>query len=448
MVISKIAIPRRTVLRGLGATLALPLLDAMVPAASALAQTAAKPVRRFAISYSGNGVAQGFFEPETVGEAYELTPILQPLAPFRHCALVLTGIDNPIAEALEGEPRGGHGRIPAAFMSGVHCKPTVGGDFRAGTSIDQIFASHHGHETQLASLELTTESPEFGGTCDTGFACVYTNTLSWKGPTTPLPMQDNPRLVFERMFGDGGSTDPAVRRARLQSRASVLDSVLDKTKSLNARIGTGDRAKLDDYLQSVREVERRIQMAEEQSEREIPVVDRPAGVPDSFEEHAKMMFDLQVLAFQADLTRVITFMLARELSGRAFPVIGVSEGFHSLSHHSGNTQKIADLAKVNTHLMSLFVYFLERLQATSDGSGTLLDHSIVLYGSGLGNGNFHEPKRLPLVLAGGGDGQLKGGRHIRYPNGTILSNLHVALLQKVGVPVESVGDSTGPLADL
>jgi hypothetical protein len=443
MVITKMAIPRRTVLRGLGATLALPLLDAMVPAAAALAQTAAKPVRRFAITYSGNGVAQGFFEPETVGEAYELTPILQPLAPFRSRALVLTGIDNPIAEALEGEPRGGHGRIPAAFMSGVHCKPTVGGDFRAGTSIDQIFASHHGHETQLASLELTTESPEFGGTCDTGFACVYTNTLSWKGPTTPLPMQDNPRLVFERMFGDGGSTDPSVRRARLQSRASVLDSVLDKTASLNARIGNGDRAKLDDYLQSVREVERRIQMAEEQSEREIPVVARPAGVPDSFEEHAKMMFDLQVLAFQADLTRVTTFMLARELSGRAFPLIGVSEGFHSLSHHSGNTQKIADLAKVNTHLMSLFVYFLERLQATSDGSGTLLDHSIALYGSGLGNGNFHEPKRLPLVLAGG---QLKGGRHIRYPSGTILSNLHVALLEKVGVPVESVGDSTGPLS--
>ena len=393
-------------------------------------------------------MAQGFFEPETAGEAYELTPILQPLAPFRSRALVLTGIDNPIAEALEGEPRGGHGRIPAAFMSGVHCKPTVGGDFRAGTSIDQIFASHHGHETQLASLELTTESPEFGGTCDTGFACVYTNTLSWKGPTTPLPMQDNPRIVFERMFGDGGSTDPAVRRAGLQSRASVLDSVLDKTAALNARIGNGDRAKLDDYLQSVREVERRIQMAEEQSEREIPVVDRPAGVPDTFEEHAKVMFDLQVLAFQADLTRVTTFMLARELSGRAFPLIGVAEGFHSLSHHSGNTQKIADLAKVNTHLMSLFVYFLERLQATSDGAGTLLDHSIALYGSGLGNGNFHEPKRLPLVLAGGGDGQIRGGRHIRYPSGTILSNLHIALLQKVGVPVESVGDSSAPLTDL
>jgi hypothetical protein len=448
MVITKKAIPRRTVLRGLGATLALPLLDAMVPAASAQGRTAARPVRRFAITYSGNGVAQGYFEPAAAGAAYELTPILQPLAPFRNRAIVLSGIDNPIAEALEGEPRGGHGRIPAAFMSGVHCKPTVGGDFRAGTSIDQIFASHYGHQTQLASLELTTESPEFGGSCDTGFACVYTNTLSWKGPTTPLPMQNNPRIAFERMFGDSGSTDPEVRRARMRSRASVLDSVLDRTAALNARIGASDRAKLDDYLASVREVERRIQMAEEQSGRELPVVDRPAGVPDTFEEHAKVMFDLQVLAFQADLTRVTTFMLARELSGRAFPLIGVSEGFHSLSHHSGNTQKISDLAKVNTHLMSLFVYFLERLQATSDGAGTLLDHSIVLYGSGLGNGNFHEPKRLPLIVAGGGDGQLQGGRHIRYPSGTILSNLHVALLHKLDVPVQAVGDSTGPLSDL
>jgi hypothetical protein len=448
MVITKKAIPRRLVLRGLGAGLALPLLDAMVPALSVVARTAAKPVRRFAITYAGNGVAPGFFEPATEGAAYELTPILQPLAPFRHRALVLTGIDNPIAEALEGEPRGGHGRIPAAFMSGVHCKPTVGGDFRAGTSIDQIVAGHFGHETQLASLELTTESPEFGGTCDTGFACVYTNTLSWKGPTTPLPMQNNPRVVFERMFGDSGSTDPAVRRARLRSRASLLDSVLEKTSSLNARVGTDDRAKLDDYLESVREVERRIQKAEEQSERELPVVEQPAGVPDSFEEHAKVLFDLQVLAFQADLTRVTTFMLARELSGRAFPLIGVSEGFHSLSHHSGNTQKIADLAKVNTHLMSLFVYFLDRLQSTRDGDGSLLDHSIVLYGSGLGNANLHEPKRLPLIVAGGGDGQIKGGRHVRYPSGTILSNLHVTLLNKLGVPVPSVGDSTGPLSDV
>ncbi|MGE3507987.1 MAG: DUF1552 domain-containing protein [Vicinamibacterales bacterium] len=448
MVITKQAIPRRTILRGLGTALALPWLDAMVPALTALAKTPATPAPRFSITYAGNGVAPGFFEPAVEGAAYELTPILQPLAPYRHRALVLSGIDNPIAEALEGEPRGGHGRIPAAFMSGVHCKPTVGGDFRAGTSIDQIFAAHYGHETQLASLELTTESPEFGGSCDTGFACVYTNTLAWKGPTTPLPMQNNPRIVFERLFGDGGSTDVAVRLARLKARASVLDSVLEKTAALNGRLGADDRSKLDDYLQSVRETERRIQKAEEQSDRELPVVEQPAGVPDTFEEHAKMMFDLQVLAFQADLTRVSTFMLARELSGRAFPKIGVSEGFHALSHHSDNAEKIQQLAKINVHLMGLFVDFLDRLHNTQDGDGSLLDHAILLYGSGLGNANLHEPKRLPLIVAGGGGGQIRGGRHVRFPSGTILSNLHVALLHKLGVPVSSVGDSTGPLADI
>ena len=448
MIITKKAIGRRTVLRGLGTALALPLLDGMVPALTARAKTAARPVRRFGITYTGNGVAPGFYEPAAEGAAYELTPILQPLAPFRDRALVLTGIDNPIAEALEGEPRGGHGRIPAAFMSGVHCKPTLGGDFRAGTSVDQIVAGHYGSETQLPSLELTTESPEFGGSCDTGFACVYTNTLSWKGPTTPLPMQNNPRVLFERMFGDGGSTDVAVRAARLRSRASVLDSVLEKTAALNARLGADDRTKLHDYLESVRETERRIQKAEEQSDRTLPTVDQPAGIPDTFEEHARVMFDLQVLAFQADLTRVTTFMLARELSGRAFPKIGVSEGFHALSHHSDNAEKIAQLAKINVHLMGLFVYFLERLQAATDGEGTLLDQTLLLYGSGLGNANLHEPKRLPLILAGGGGGTIQGGRHVRFPAGTILSNLHVTLLQKLGVPVQSVGDSTGPLSGI
>jgi len=448
VVITKRTIPRRTILRGLGTALALPWLDAMAPALTALAKTAAKPVRRFSITYTGNGVASGFYEPTAEGAAYELSPILQPLAPYRDRAIVVTGIDNPIAEALEGEPRGGHGRIPAAFMSGTHCKPTLGGDFRAGTSIDQIFAAHYGHETQLASLELTTESPEFGGSCDTGFACVYTNTLAWKGPTTPLPMQNNPRVVFERLFGDSGSTDASLRLARLKSRSSVLDSVLEKTAALNARLGTDDRSKLDDYLQSVRETERRIQKAEEQNNRELPVVEQPAGVPDTFEEHARMMFDLQLLAFQADLTRVSTFMLARELSGRAFPKIGVSEGFHALSHHSGNAEKVEQLAKINVHLLGLFVEYLDRLQHTQDGDGTLLDHLVLLYGSGLGNGNLHEPKRLPLIVAGGGCGEIRGGRHVRFPSGTILSNLHVTLLQKLGVPVTSVGDSTGPLAGI
>ena len=445
MYITKKALPRRTVLRGLGATIGLPLLNSMVPAMTALARTAAEPIRRFTTVYVGNGAAVGYFAPEKEGAGYELTPILQPLAPFRDRAVVLTGIDNPPALALEGEPRGGHGRIPAAFMSGVHCKPTVGADYQAGVTIDQIAAGHLGEETQLRSLELSMDSPEFGGTCDTGFACVYTNTLSWRGPTSPQPMQNNPRLVFERMFGEGGTTDPAVRLARWRQRGSILDSVREKVDGLGGTLETEDRAKLDEYLESIRDIERRIQLAEEQSDREIPEVLQPAGIPNNFEAHAELMFDLQVLAFQADLTRVTTFMLARELSGRAYPEIGVSEGFHAISHHGNNPEKIADQAKINTYHTAKVVYFLERLQSIPEGDGTLLDSILVLFGSGMGNSNEHDPRKLPLVLAGGAGGRLQGGRHIRYPEGTRLTNLHMTLLAKLGVPVESIGDSTGSL---
>ena len=448
MTIIKKSLSRRTVLRGLGTTVALPLLDAMIPAMTALAQSPAKPVRRFAVAYSGNGMAPGFFEPKTVGTGYEMTQILQPLAAHRDRMVVISGLDNPIAEALEGEPRGGHGRIPGAFMGGVHCKPTVGGDFRAGISVDQIVANHYANETQLASLEVTTESPEFGGTCDTGYACVYTNTLAWKGPTSPLPMQNNPRLVFERLFGDTGSTDPAIRLTRLQWRASILDSVREKAADLNRRLGPADRAKFNEYQESIRDVERRIQKAEEQSGMELPLVEQPSGVPASYDEHVKLLYDLQVLAFQADLTRVATFLLVREQTGRAFPQIGVPEGLHGLSHHGDNPDKLQALAKCNAHITSLVAYFLDRLEQTNDGQGTLLDHSLVLYGAGLGNPNVHEPKRLPIVVAGGAAGQLKGGRHIQYPSGTILSNLHVSLLHKLDVPVHQVGDSTGALSDI
>ena len=373
------------------------------------------------------------------------SPILEPLAPLRDRVLVLTGIDNPPALALEGEPRGGHGRIAPAFMSGVHAKPTVGADFQAGTTIDQIAANHLGDATQLRSLELSMHSPEFGGTCDTGFACVYTNTLSWRGPTSPLPMQDNPRLLFERMFGEGGSTDPAVRLARWRQRASILDSVREKVDGITGTLDGEDRATLDEYLDSIRAVERRIQLAEEQSARELPEVTQPAGVPETFEAYAKLMFDLQVLAFQADLTRVTTFMLARELSGRGYPEIGVSEGFHAISHHGNNPEKIAAQAKINTYHTEMVTYFLGRLAATPDGDGSLLDSALVLFGSGMGNSNEHNPRRLPLVLAGGAGGRLTGGRHIRYPEGTRLTNLHMTLLAKLGVPVESIGDSTGHL---
>ena len=446
MIITKKAIPRRTMLKGLGASLALPLLDGMVPAFSAIGQTAAAPIRRFTTIYVGNGAAVGYFEPTAEGTSYEMTPILEPLAAFRDRMLVLSGIDNPPALALEGEPRGGHGRMAPAFMSGVHAKPTIGGDFEAATTIDQIAARYMGEETQLASLELAVDTPTFGGTCDTGFSCVYTNTISWRGPTSPLPMQNNPRMVFERMFGEVGTTDPAARQARLRERASILDSVLEKVQGLDSRVGAGDRAKLDEYLESIRDVERRIQRAEEQSGRELPEVIQPAGIPETFEEHVKVLLDLQVLAYQADLTRVTTFMLARELSSRSYAEIGVPGGFHGLSHHGDDPEKIAAMAKINAYHSSMVAYFLERLDAVQDGEGSLLDQAVILFGSGMGNSNQHEPRQLPLVVAGGGGGRLQGGRHVRYTSGTVLSDLHVALLNKLDVPVESIGDSSGPLS--
>ena len=444
MTIRKRAIPRRTVLRGLGAAVALPLLDSMVPAATVLAKTAARPVRRFSVVYFAHGALPSYWLPEAEGAGYELTQPLKPLAAFREDMLVLSGINNTVAQAREGDPRGGHGRMAPAFMCGVHAKPTQGVDFEAGTSIDQIAASHIGGATQLPSLQLSLEPLEFGGTCDSGYSCVYTNTLCWRNPTMPLPMENNPRTVFERLFGDSGSTDPEVRRRRLQERASILDSVLEKARSLRGRVGPADGRKFEEYLQSIRDVEQRIQVAEAQVERELPLVDQPSGAPVAFADYAKLMFDLQALALQADLTRVTTFMLAKEVNSRTYPEIGVSEGHHALSHHGNDPEKIAQLAQVNTYHTTMLAHFLEKLQSTPDGDGSLLDHSIVLYGSGHGNANIHEPKELPILVLGGGAGQLKGGRHIRYA-GAELPNLHVTLLNKLGVPVESVGDSTGRL---
>ncbi len=446
MIIERIAIPRRTVLRGLGAAIALPFLDSMVPAFTAVARTASRATSRLSIIYTGNGAALGHFAPKDEGASYEPTPILQPLAPFRDQMLVLTGIDNSVAMAREGEPRGGHGRVAPAFLTGVHARPTIGADFQAGTSIDQIAARHLGRDTQLASLEIAVDAPEFGGTCDTGFSCVYTNTISWRTPTEPLPMENNPRILFERMFGDSGSTNPAARVARLRERASVLDAITERARSLSGSVGSADRSKIEAYLESIREVERGIEKAEEQSARELPLLEQPAGVPDTFEAHVKMLFDLQVLAFQADLTRVSTFMLARELSGRAYREVGVSEGFHAISHHGNNPEKITGLGKINVYHSTLVAYYLEKLKAVQDGDGSLLDHSMVFFGSGMGNSNEHDPRELPLILAGGAAGTLPSGRHIRFKKGSELPNLYVTMLNKVGVPVEAVGDSTGSLA--
>ena len=449
MIISKMHLPRRTFLRGLGATVALPLLDSMVPAFAAGRDTAATPVKRLGIVYVPHGAVMDNWTPAAEGAAFEMTPILEPLAPFRDRLLVLSGLNNEPSVALPGDPAGGHGRISGAFLTGVHAKPTEGADVEAATSIDQIAAAHFRQHTQLASLELSLEATDIAGACDVGFSCAYLNTLSWRSPTTPLPTENNPRAVFERLFGDQDSTDPAARLTRIRKNRSLLDSVTAKVAQLHGQVGPADRTKLDEYLEAVRDVERRIQIAEAQSDREIPVVERPGGaIPATFEEHAKLMIDLQVLAYQSDLTRVITFMIGKELSSRTYPEIGVPDPHHPLSHHRNDVEALEKLTKVNTFHTRLFAYYLEKLRSTPDGDGSLLDHVMIMYGSGMSDSNVHDVHKLPLLLAGGGAGQIKGGRHLRYPDATPLTNLYMAMLDKLGMPVESFGDSTGRVAHL
>ena len=449
MIITKTALPRRAVLRGLGTAVALPLLDGMVPALTALGRTVARPKPRLGVVYVPHGAVMDNWTPVTDGAGFEFTPILQPLERFRDHVSVMTGLDHAPAAQLPGDPAGGHGRISGAFLTGIHAKPTEGADFEAGISVDQIAAEQLGQQTQLASLELGIGLPEFGGACDAGFSCAYISTLCWSTPTTPLPMESNPRAVFERLFGDGTSTDPAQRRERMQRDRSILDAVTRKVARLQDGLGAADRAKLGDYLAAVRDVERRIQRAEAEGDRELPVVERPsASVPASFEDYVKVMFDLQVLAYQADLTRVITFMMTPELSAQTYPQIGVPDPHHALSHHENKRESLEKLTKVGTYHTTLFSYYLEKLRDTPDGDGTLLDQVMVLYGSGMSNSNLHNIQKLPIVLAGGGAGRLRGGRHIRYPDETPLTNLYMTLLGKLGVPVERVGDSTGELQQL
>ncbi len=448
MIITKKAIPRRTVLRGLGATVALPFLDGMVPAFAASRSAVAKPRTRLGLVYVPHGAVMNNWTPAAEGAGFELTPILQPLAPFRDRLLVLTGLDNKPALALQGEPAGGHGRIGAAFLTGVHAKPTEGADFRAGVSIDQIAAAHLGEETQLASLELGLESTELAGACDVGFSCAYVNTICWRSPTMPLPMENNPRAVFERLFGDADTLNPSARVARIRRDRSILDSVTQKVADLQRGLGSPDRGKLNEYLEAIRDSERRIQKAEVQSARELPLVDAPSGsIPASFEDYAKLMFDLQVLAYQCDLTRVITFMIGKELSGRTYPEIGVPDPHHPLSHHQNDPQKLDKLGRINTLHLQLFAYYLEKLRSTPDGDGSLLDHMVLLYGSGMGDSNLHDPRNLPILVVGGA-GQITGGRHVKYAKETPLTNLYMTVLNKVGVPVERIGDSTGSVEHL
>ena len=443
MIITKKALPRRTFLRGVGATLALPLLDSMVPALAAA--PAVQSPTRLSVVYVPNGMIMDKWTPAALGSNYELTTIMEPLAPFRDDITVMSGLAHNTGWALEGEGPGEHARASATFLTGVHPKKTEGADLRAGTSIDQIVAREFRQHTQLASLEVALDSTDVVGTCDTGYSCAYSNTLCWSNPTTPVPMENKPRAVFERLFGDSDSTDPAQLRARLRTDRSILDLVSQDVSRLLGRLGSRDRAKLTQYLDSIRDIERRIQIAEEQPARELPSVERPVGVPPTFTAHCKLMMDLQVLAYQTDMTRVITFMMGREQNTRVYNELGIKDAYHPLSHHQNDSAKIAQVLQIDILHSEMFAYYLEKMRSTPDGDGSLLDHSIILYGSSLSDGNLHVHNDLPIMLVGGGADQLKGGRHVRYPDDTPTTNLFLTLLDKLNIPLENFGDSTGRL---
>ncbi|MDG2125571.1 MAG: DUF1552 domain-containing protein [Verrucomicrobiales bacterium] len=439
---SKSSIPRRTFLRGAGATLSLPLLDAMVPALTAASKTAAEPAKRLGYVFMPMGADITRWTPEGSGNLDKLSYTLSSLEPVKNHVTVVTNTE------LENAYPGTHATSNAAFLSCARAKHTESNDYRLGTTVDQVAAQHIGQQTQLPSLELAMDMMQTVGQCDNGYACVYQNNLSWSSPTTPLPAEAHPRLVFEMLFGEGGTK--ADRQADLRKRASLLDFIKDDLARLNKQLDPSDRSKVDHYLESVREVERRIQKAGASvDENPLPDLDRPTGVPASYAEHARLMFDLQRLAFLGDVTRVSTFQLARETSNRTYPEIGVPEPHHPLSHHGNDPEKIARMAKINRFHVSLFSEFIQSLHDTPEGDGSLLDHSLLLYGSGMGNPNVHDHVNLPVLVAGGSAHGMQGGRHIRYDNApTPLANLHLTLLDKAGVPVEKFADSTGKIDDL
>ena len=441
MIITKKALPRRTFLRGMGATVALPLLDAMIPSMTALAATAAEPVRRLGFVYMPMGCDLPRWTPPGEGRLVELSPALESLRPVMDHLTVITHLE------LKNAYPGTHATSNAAFLSAAKAKWTESSDYYLGTTVDQIAAKQIGRDTLLPSLELSMDLLQTVGQCDNGYACVYQNNLSWSSPTSPLPAEAHPRIVFERLFGEGGSA--AERRAALQRRSSLLDWVRDDVLRLQAKLGPEDRTRVDQYLDTVREVERRVQRAEASAaDQPLPDLDRPAGVPAAYADHARLMFDLQVLALQGDVTRVITFQLARETSNRTYPEIGVPDPHHPLTHHGNDPDRVARMAKINAFHVSLFGYFLEKLKATPEGNGSLLDHVLYLYGSGMGDPNVHDHINLPTLVAGGGAGKLKGARHIKYAEPTPLANLHLTLLEKVGVRMDAFADSTGKIDEL
>ena len=430
-------LPRRTVLRGLGAALALPILDAMVPGVSLRGRAASAPAHRFLTFYVPNGMAMEYWTPKGEGSHFELSPILEPLAPFRDRILVLSG--------LKANWNYIHAGASGSFLTGTMRGGRNEVEIVADVSMDQLLARHFARDTQVASLELSMDAPANAGACTGNLSCVYTHTLSWRSATQPLPMEHNPRAVFEKLFGDSGSTETAARVARLRQHKSILDSVSEKLSRLKSDLGPQDQVKLDEYTESVRDVERRIEKAEEQRDLDLPVLEQPQGVPPVFADHLALMFDLQVLAFQSDLTRVISFMLSKEQSARPYPQIGVPEAHHPLSHHGDIPELVAHMSKINRYHAELFARQVKRLSATADGDGSLLDHTTILYGSGISNSNRHAGDNLPLLLVGGGAGTLRGGRHLTYDKQPSMANLLVTLMDKLGVPVERLGGSTGPL---
>ncbi len=431
------SLPRRTVLRGLGTSVALPFIDAMLPPFSLRAAVAAKPVHRFQTFYVPNGMAMEYWTPKGEGEALELSPILEPLAPYKNQMLVLSGIKaswNYI-----------HAGASGSFLTGTTRGGRTETEIFADVSMDQLLAKHFAKETQVGSLEMAMDAPANAGACTGNLSCVYTHTLSWRSPTQPLPMEWNPRAVFEKLFGDSGSTDRSIRAVNLRQHKSILDSVNEKLAGLKKELGPQDQLKVDEYTESIRDVERRIQKAEEQSAVELPSIEQPQGAPPVFEDHLALMMDLQLLAFRTDLTRVVSFMIGKEQSARPYPQIGVPEAHHPLSHHNNIPELIAKMSKINRYHTQLFSQYLAKLRATPDGDGTLLDHMTILYGAGISNSNRHSGDNLPLMLVGGGAGKLKGGRHLTYTGKPIMANLLVTLMDKLDFPVEKLGGSTGKL---
>jgi hypothetical protein len=443
MIITKMHVPRRTILRGIGVGLALPLLDSMIPAlAPRRALAAALPAKRFHATYVGMGFDMKSWLQDKSGEL-QIGPILQPMTSFRDRLLVVAGLDDK--EAISND-QGQHPRAQAAWLTGCRAKKTDGPDIHLGTSLDQIIAAESAKETQLGSLELTVEPTDLAGSCAYGFSCAYNNTIAWRTPTTPLPMENNPRNVFERLFGASDSTDPKVRGRQLRMEKSVLDSVTEQVASFQKGLGPRDKQKVAEYLDAVRDAERRIQKAEEQSTREMPVVEQPAGMPANFDEYCRLMLDLQLLAWQTDMTRVGTFVLARESSNRSFPQIGVPDSHHPLSHHQNNPEKLARLAKVNAYHLKQLAYLVEKLQSTKEGDGTMLDNTLLLYGSGMSDGNLHIPTDLPTLVVSGKNFNVKGNRYLQAPPGrTPMANLQLTILEKFGLRMEKFGDSTGEL---